>query len=206
VFIAVTMARAGSKRLPGKNTKPLCQKPLCVYTFDLMRESDQLKECYSFSDDPVFTSIADIHHISTKYHRPDAVSGDSCSSDDTLANFVSQYLKSNKSVKLSDTHIVLLQPTSPLRNIGHLNKALNMYEKVRPDCLVSGYIRDNKFHRNGAIYIISLARFKKSKEITPGQPLEFIMLEEESVDIDTHDDFTLAETILLGIENGTSNC
>lgn len=205
MFIAITMARAGSKRLPGKNTKPLGNRPLCVYTFELMRKSDRLAECYSFSDDAVFNSIANTYSISTEFHRSDAVSGDSCSSDETLASFVSQYLNSNKTINLVDTHIVLLQPTSPLRDIGLLNKALNLYEKVKPDCLVSGYLRHNKFHRNGAIYIISLERFIKSQKITPGQPLEFIMSEEQSVDIDTHDDFKLAEKILLGIEHGTSH-
>lgn len=199
------MARAGSKRLPGKNTKPLGNKPLCVYTFDLMRKSNRLAECYSFSDDAVFNSLANTHSISTKFHRSDTVSGDSCSSDETLASFVSQYLNSNKTVNLFDTHIVLLQPTSPLRDIEHLDQALNLYERVKPDCLVSGYLRDNEFHRNGAIYIISLERFIKSQKITPGQPLGFIMPEEQSVDIDTHDDFKLAEKIILGIEYGSSH-
>ena len=33
------MARAGSKRLPGKNTKVIASKPLCEYTFELMEKN-----------------------------------------------------------------------------------------------------------------------------------------------------------------------
>lgn len=191
------MARAGSKRLPGKNTKVIASKPLCEYTFELMEKNRLLNERYSFSDDPTFNELAKNFHISTKYCRPNTVSNALCSSEDTLHNFVTQYLESNATTNRRETHIVLLQPTSPLREIYHLNLALDIYSRLKPDSLVSGYILDGKFKRNGAIYIVNLESFINTGTITPGQPFEFLMTKDESIDIDTLADFKLAEKILL---------
>ena len=178
------MARAGSKRLPGKNTKVIASKPLCEYTFELMEKIDCLRG-YSFWDDPTFNELAKNFHISTKYCRPNTVSNALCSSEDTLRNFVTQYLESNATTNRRETHIVLLQPTSPLREIYHLNLALDIYSRLKPDSLVSGYVLDGKFKRNGAIYIVNLESFINTGTITPGQPFEFLMTKDESIDIDT---------------------
>ena len=200
------MARAGSQRLPGKNTKVIANKPLCEYTFELMERNRLLNERYCFSDDPIFNKLAEEHHISTEYSRPETVSDAICSSEDTLRNFVAQYLESNATTNLGKTHIVLLQPTSPLRNIYHLNLALDVYSRLTPDSLVSGYILDGKFKRNGAIYIVNLESFIKTGTIAPGQPFEFLMTKDESVDIDTVADFKLAEKILLERKYDKNNC
>ena len=107
-----------------KNTKVIASKPLCEYTFELMEKNRLLNERYSFSDDPTFNELAKNFHISTKYCRPNTVSNALCSSEDTLRNFVTQYLESNATTNRRETHIVLLQPTSPLREIYHLQSCI----------------------------------------------------------------------------------
>ena len=59
--LGVVTARAGSKGLPGKNTRPLAGKPLIAYTIDAARESRAFDRLVLSSDDEQAMTIAAAH-------------------------------------------------------------------------------------------------------------------------------------------------
>ena len=58
--IAFVFARGGSKGLPGKNIKPLCNKPLIQYSIDCAQTSELIDDIYVSTDD------VDIAHVARK--------------------------------------------------------------------------------------------------------------------------------------------
>ena len=69
-----------------------------------------------------------------EYLRPKYLASDTASIVDTVLHGVKWYEKKNK-VKVNS--IILLQPTSPIRNINELNLALSFYKKNKLKSLFS---------------------------------------------------------------------
>ena len=76
-------ARGGSKRLPGKNIKNLCGKPLIAWTIEAAKQSSWIKNIY------VSTDCQEIAEVSKKYGaivprlRSKSLSEDNTTSFDT---------------------------------------------------------------------------------------------------------------------------
>lgn len=120
--VALITARGGSKGLPRKNILPVNDVPLIAYTIDAAKNSN--------FDLPVFVSTDDeeIKEISKKFgaeiiHRPSHLADDNSSSMEAVSHAIDWF----KRKEISCDHIVLLQPTSPLRNENHINEALEQY-------------------------------------------------------------------------------
>ena len=127
-FLAIIPARGGSKRLPRKNVLDLNGKPLIAYSIEAGLDS-------SYIDKVVVTSDNDeILTISKKYgaitiNRPNELASDTATTFDAIKHAVDNYEKYD--------YIVLLQPTSPLRDRDHIDKAIELLESKNADAVVS---------------------------------------------------------------------
>ena len=116
--IAVIPARSGSKRLPDKNKLDFCGLPLVVITIQEALKSSFVDRVVVSSDDPDILSMAreqGVEHI----ERCRTLASDNTSTIDVVLDVVKRC-----NLKRDDL-IVLLQPTSPLRNGEHIDASIS---------------------------------------------------------------------------------
>jgi CMP-N-acetylneuraminic acid synthetase len=95
----------------------------------------------------------------------------------------------------SNTIIVYLQPTSPLRTPKDIDNSLKLFMICKQFGLisVSWEYPDHEMRINGAIYIQYLSSIINLRSFVFSGMLVYIMPKNRSIDIDTVDDFVLAE-------------
>ena len=74
--IAVIPARGGSKRIPKKNIKQFCGKPMIQYSIEAAFQSERYKEVVVTTDDPEIRDIARSLGAKTPFTRPNHLSDD----------------------------------------------------------------------------------------------------------------------------------
>ena len=126
-FLGIIPARGGSKGLPGKNIKELCGKPLIAWSIESGLKSKYLDEVMVTTDSKDIAYIAKQYGASVPFLRPDVLASDTATSFDAIKHTIEFY--KNEFDKEFD-YIVLLEPTSPLREEGDIDK---MIEKIIKD-------------------------------------------------------------------------
>ena len=125
VNIALIPARSGSKRLPGKNIKLLKGKPLIYYTIKVALESKLFSEVIVSTDSKEIGDIAEIYGARVPLLRPSDFATDSS----TDIEWVSHAINSMITVPHDEiSSVSILRPTSPLRTIATITKALKLLE------------------------------------------------------------------------------
>ena len=219
--VAMIPVRMGSKRVKSKNIRMINGKPLVFYILDSVIKSGcfPLQDIYINSEDIIFESISKKLGISF-YHRDPKLSSDSATNDDFLFDFLKKVDCDNVFQFLSTSPLVKCQTISQFVD-SHLRSKFNTtisVKEIRIECLFNtksinfsptkqtppsqdlepiyayacglmawnraDYIR-NFTHYNGAAY-----HGGNSK------PNLFTLSELESVDIDTEEDFIIAESLL----------
>ena len=198
-------ARGGSKRLPGKNLKILCGKPLIAWSIEAAKKSYFINKIY------VSTDSKEISEISKKYGaivprlRSKSLSMDDTSSFDTVIDFIDYF-----DDKKSGGELLLMQPTSPLRLVEHINNFMQeVRDKESNQCVavrdVSKYFllanldiqnKQKIFIPNGSMYYSKIDFLKEEKTFFSPKSDIFIMDDFHSIDIDTQDDWNIAEACL----------
>ena len=127
-FLAIIPARGGSKRLPRKNILDLCGKPLISWSIEAGLKSKYLDKVVVSSDDTEILNISNELKVQV-IKRPDELASDTSTSFDAVKHAIDN-LESYE-------YILLLQPTSPLRNENHIDKAIEILEEKNADAVVS---------------------------------------------------------------------
>lgn len=127
-YLAVIPARGGSKRLPHKNLLDLCGKPLIAWSIEAGLQSKYIDKVLVSSDNKKILDIA------TKFKtgiikRPKRLASDTATTFDVLKHAIDNLE--------SYDYIVLLQPTSPLRNDRHIDEAIELLEKKNAHAIIS---------------------------------------------------------------------
>ena len=134
-FLGIITARGGSKGIPKKNIKKLCDKPLIEYTFNAVKNSDLLNRCIISTDDDEIINFAKNKNIEVPFKRPPEFSTDTAKSIDVLLHALN-YLKNNENY--TPDYIITLQPTSPLRTTEDIDKSIELIlNNKNADSLVS---------------------------------------------------------------------
>ena len=127
-FLAIIPARGGSKRLPRKNVLDLNGKPLIAYSIEAGLDSSYIDKVVVTSDDDEILTISKKYGAVT-INRPNELASDTATTFDAIKHAVDNYEKYD--------YIVLLQPTSPLRDRDHIDKAIELLESKNADAVVS---------------------------------------------------------------------
>lgn len=216
--VGLIPARAGSKRLPGKNTLPLAGRPLIAHTCAAAVGSGVLAAVYVNTDSPDIAAVAEQHGAACPTLRPEHLAADDTPTLDSNL-FMLDYL-----ARRGECHdaVMILQPTSPLRTADDICAAWKLYQEHAPCSVVSvmgvapkswlgtlvadaGFERwtgDATVHRlNGAIYIHSWDEYTRRE--SSAKLIAYTMPTERSVDIDTRADFEYAEFLLRQAAHAT---
>ena len=131
-FLAVIPARSNSKSIKKKNIFIVNKKPLIQYTLEELSKS-LIKEKYLLSDDKKIKKLAKKFNLSIDYIRPKKFSKSTTSLVDTLFHF-HQWTEYKK---IAYDYLVVLNPTSPLRNYKDINSAVKIVKNKKYKSLFS---------------------------------------------------------------------
>ena len=133
-ILAIIPARGGSKGLPRKNILPLAGKPLIAWTIEQAKQSEYIDKVV------VSTEDNEIAEISNKYgaevvERPKELATDESKTIDAIFHALNWFEKNGEIFDI----LILLEPTSPLRDDNDLDKAIKLFiENIEySDSLVS---------------------------------------------------------------------
>lgn len=132
-FIGLITARGGSKGLPGKNIAPLAGRPLIAWTIAAASNSTRLDDVIVSTDDETIANVAREHGASVPFLRPSALAGDA-SPHILAALHAIEWLRGHGN---PPTHLVLLQPTSPLRVGADIDAAVDLIGTTGAPAIVS---------------------------------------------------------------------
>lgn len=127
--LAVIPARGGSKGVPRKNIREVAGKPLIAWTIQAARESRYIDRLVLSSEDAEIIEVAKGWGCEVPFVRPPELSR-----DDTPG--IEPVLHAVQSLPGFD-YVVLLQPTSPLRNARDIDSCLELCASKKASTCVS---------------------------------------------------------------------
>jgi len=132
-ILAIIPARGDSKGIPQKNVRLLCGKPLIAYTLEAALSSKLIDRVV------VSTEDEEIAEVSKRYGAEVISRPSELAQDDTPSLPVYQHAIRHLE-KMEDycpEIIVILQPTSPLRIVEDIDRAIEGFMKAKYDSIVS---------------------------------------------------------------------
>lgn len=132
-ILGIITARGGSKGVPGKNIKLLGNLPLMGYTANAACQSKLLCKTIISTDDAEIIEVAKQFKIAVPFVRPEHLATDTATSIAVVQHAV-DYLENN--AEFYDA-VCLLQPTSPFREKGFIDAAIQKFINAKTDSLIS---------------------------------------------------------------------
>lgn len=136
---ALIPARGGSKRLPEKSILPLCGKPLIVYTIEQALASAYIDRVIVSTDCEKIAGVARAHGAELPFMRPAELATDEATSESVITHALEFFR--DKEFRLPDI-LILLQLTSPLRELSDIDKSLETLAKSTSKSIVSVFKAD----------------------------------------------------------------
>ena len=217
--IALIPARGGSKGVKDKNIKPLNGIPLIGHTICEAKKSNYIDYIFVSTDSEKIRAVSVEFGAQVPFLRNPEYATDTSKTIDAVMNDLTRLKNSDMNFDI----LVLLQPTSPLRTVQDIDNAIKTYVEngfkdvvsiseseenpVLMRCLDSekrmsklldaqSTVRRQDmvtyYKVNGAIYVNNIEKLSLESSFNDN-PIPYIMKKTHSVDIDTIDDFALAE-------------
>lgn len=223
--LAIIPARAGSKRVPGKNYRPLAGRPLADYAMAAAAAAASLTEVVVTSDSPEVLALAARYSNFHCILRPAALSTDTAAAI-TFVRHALAWMQERGHGPFDATCIV--QPTSPFTLPGDIDATVRLLDDPAADSAVSvvatphdlnplklKVLKDGVLHpyyddeagrmaahdlpatyiRNGSVYVSRLS-LVESGSLIGTHCRAHLMPRERSVDINDEFDWQLAEFLL----------
>lgn len=133
-LLAVIPGRGGSKGIPFKNMRPLAGVPLIGYTIRAALDAASLTSVVVSTDSAEIAEYATSAGVPTLRLRPEHLSTDTTPSTDVVRYELARHVKETGT---RPNHLVLLQPTSPLRTAAHIDEAVSRYLETGAPSLIS---------------------------------------------------------------------
>lgn len=216
--LAMITARGGSKRIPRKNIKEFCGKPIIAYSIEAAKDAGVFDEIMVSTDDEEIARIAEQAGAKVPFMRSGENAGDYASTDDVLLEVLDRYRKQGREFET----FCCLYPTAPFVTAEKLQKAMQMLEKadsVMPvvafsyppqRCVVlneQGELRmkwpehaktrsqdlEPYYHDCGQFYCCRTKPFLEYGTTDLPHMVPFFVSELEVQDIDNQDDWEIAE-------------
>jgi len=222
--LALITARAGSKRLPGKNIRLLGNKPLISWSIDIVRNIPEICDILVSTDDKNIASICKDAGAYVPWLRPDELATDTASSVDVALHALNWY----EAKKGLVDGLLLLQPTSPFRTKENIQRGIELFInhnfqsiigvsptsdhpmwtlKIQDDFLVP-FMQEHgigirsqdlppSYVMNGYFYLIAPKELRAQHSFIGPKTLPLLIESpQEALDIDTEWDYKIAEFIV----------
>lgn len=217
--VAIITARGGSKRIPGKNIKEFCGKPILAYSIEAAIESGIFDTVMVSTDDEKIADIAKKYGAEVPFFRSERTSGDFATTNDVLLEVLDEYEKRGIHFDLG----CCIYPTAPFVTAEKLKKAVDELLNSDADTLIpvvsfsyppqrAMVVREGRlvfespkymdsrsqdlephYHDVGQFYIFKVDAYKVNKKLMLGNILPMVISEMEVQDIDNLTDWEIAE-------------
>lgn len=217
--IAIITARGGSKRIPKKNIKDFLGKPIISYGIDAALESGLFDEVMVSTDDKAIAEVALRCGAQVPFLRSAGASDDFATTSDVLCEVIDRYARDGARFD----SVCCIYPTAPFVTAEKLRRGMDILETRDVDSVVPvvpfsyppqrGYVMsdglialahpeyenarsqdlDTIYHDCGQFYCLKTTAFLKTKKITSGRIAPLVMSDLEVQDIDTLEDWAIAE-------------
>jgi pseudaminic acid cytidylyltransferase len=225
--LAIITARGGSKRIPRKNVRPFLGRPILAYSIEAARTSGLFDEVMVSSDDEEIRQLARSFGAATPFKRSAGTSDDAATTADVLLEVLSEYRRRGDEFD----YLCCIYPTAPFVSAGKLQQADALLRDSGADAVVpvvafsfpiwrSFKIEEGRlafnwpenalrrsqdlpaaFHDCGQFYFVRTESFLAQRRLIMDHTVPIIVSEGEAQDIDTEDDWKIAEikySLLLG--------
>ena len=121
-ILGLIPARGGSKGLPRKNILPLAGKPLISWTVEVAKDSKYIDKSIISTDNEEIAKIVKQSGGEVPFQRPKNLSEDDTPTIDVIKHAVNYF----HSLSVHYDYLVLLEPTSPLRETMDVDSAIEL--------------------------------------------------------------------------------
>lgn len=218
--LAIITARGGSKRIPRKNIRDFCGKPIIAYSIRAAIDAGCFDEVMVSTDDAEIAGVAKEWGANVPFMRSAETSTDYATTADVLAEVLETYQKNGRDIELA----CCIYPTAPLLTSDRLSAGLEMLVKNQE---IKGVISVNRFsypiqralrmtdgvislfqpehlrtrsqdlepsyHDAGQFYWLRVADFMKTQNLMAPGTAGLLLPEWQVQDIDHEDDWVVAE-------------
>lgn len=219
--LVVIPARGGSKRIPNKNIRLFAGKPLIAHTIEQARSLSFVDRIIVDTDSTAIAHVARAHGAEVPFLRPAHLAEDTSSVVDSILHLIKKLSEHN----YKPDYVLLLQATSPLRDIDDIKECWNLMKKGGATTVLTvasthprlyhldakGFIhlankKDAKstnmqawlpaYLLNGCFaYVVETRALKREKSIITKKTRAVISPKWRSIDLDTPDEWVLAELV-----------
>jgi len=203
-----------SERVPGKNARPIAGKPLCFWMLEMLAEAPFVAQILVNTDSE---SLAEIVRDKRKVRvlmRPEEIQGDFVSMNRIIEHDLARAVQFE--------HFIQTHSTNPLLSLNTLLGAIALYETEDCDSVFSVTRHQARFYserlcpinhnpvqllrtqdlsplyeENSNFYVFSRKSFEVANARIGSRPRVFEVPALEAVDIDTPEDWDLAELLLI---------
>ena len=217
--IAIITARGGSKRIPRKNIREFCGKPILAYSIEAARESGLFDTVMVSTEDEEIAGIAGQYGAEVPFYRSERTAGDFAGTNDVLLEVLEEYEKRGEHYDLG----CCIYPTAPFVTAGKLIAAMGQLEGSDADTLIPvvGFsyppqramiVKEGRlvfeypqyldsrsqdlephYHDVGQFYLFYTEAFRRNRKLMVGNILPYVVSEMEVQDIDNETDWEIAE-------------
>ncbi|MDO8561486.1 MAG: acylneuraminate cytidylyltransferase family protein [bacterium] len=217
--LVVIPAKARSTRIPGKNLKDLCGKPMMAYIIETAKSARGVDRVVVTTESEEIKRVAEQYGAEVPFIRPQELTADTATSQEVLVHALDA-LKAQEGYE--PDYVLLLYPTSPLLSRERIEQAIALAIEKDADSVVSGHhdkghywtedsdawkrlypielvnsqYQKPLFKENGAMYLTRSSVLRK--QLLADRTQVLIMDPDENVDVDYPEDFARVEKILLG--------
>lgn len=214
--LVIIPVKERSTRLPGKNLKDLCGKPMMAYPVLAAKAARGVDRVVVTTESENIKKIAEQYGAEVPFLRPQALTEDAVTSQEVVVHTLDELRLQG----YEPDYILLLYPTSPLLSTKRIEEAIALAIEKNADSVVSGHYDKGHywlqeggawarlyptelvnsqyqkplFVENGAIYMTRSTIVRKQMVADRAQVL--LMEEGENVDVDYPADFEKVERIL----------
>ena len=228
--IAIITARGGSKRIPYKNIRDFCGRPIILYSIEAAIKSQCFLEVMVSTDDKRIAKIAKEAGAKVPFLRSSKTSHDFATTAEVLKEVLGEYEKRGKVYDLG----CCLYPTAPFITGKKLKEAVELLKREQYDTVMPvvefsfpplrGMKMEGKkvsykweeyalkrsqdlekiYHDVGQFYVFDVKKFQRSGKLVTNHTGAILVDEMEMQDIDNETDWKLAELKyqLLGERRG----
>lgn len=216
--IAIITARGGSKRIPKKNIKEFCGKPIIAYSIEAALNSGVFDEVMVSTDSMEIAEIARKYGAKVPFMRSESTSNDFATTSDVLIEVIENYQRSG----INYNKASCIYPTAPFIKADKLKFAMEKlkddvdtvipvvqfsYPPQRGFVVNDGLLQmrepenlskrsqdlEKIYHDCGQFYCFNVNSFMKTKNLFLGRTKYVEVSELEVQDIDNVTDWKLAE-------------
>jgi pseudaminic acid cytidylyltransferase len=217
--IAIITARGGSRRIPKKNIRDFCGKPIIAYSIEAALSSGIFDDVLVSTDSEEIAEIAKAAGASVPFLRSEETSGDFATTADVIAEVLDQCADRGREYD----SFCCIYPTAPFVTGEKLQKAATLMEEREADAVVTvvrfsfppqrSFVEKNGllayqwpeyaqrrsqdlepfYHDAGQFYLVKTGAFRKERTVVPARTCPLILPETEVQDIDTPEDWEIAE-------------